>query len=365
MYMSKITSGQFAWHELWTLDSSASSSFYTGIFPWTTEVWDKETGYSLFMGKNGPDAGCHKLGADSNGQGIKPRWNTYISAANVDAMVPQAVAQGATVVVPPMDIPRVGRFAMLADPQGAVFGLLYRNEPAAARPMPPPPGAIAWNELLTSDAESALKFYSALFGWALMTSIDMGPKGAYLIFGAGGIQMGGMMNAPIPGGPLWLPYVEVDSADAVVASAVKAGATLCLGPQTVPGGGRIANFLDPQGVMFAAHSMPAATALPAAKPVAKRGSKAPPATKKPAAVARKAKSARRTGAAKVAKKKRAKPATKKSARRVSKGKAAPARRAKTAKRLLAKKGAKRAVKKSARAKPKPKPKRTRRGAKRS
>lgn len=359
--MSKIISGQFAWHELWTLDSAASSSFYTGIFPWTTELWDKETGYSLFMGKNGPDAGCHKLGADSNGQGIKPRWNTYISAANVDAMVPQAVAQGGTVVVPPMDIPRVGRFAMLADPQGAIFGLLYRNEPAAARPMPPPPGAIAWNELLTSDAEAALKFYSALFGWALMTRIDMGPKGAYLVFGANGVQMGGMMSAPIPGGPLWLPYVEVDSADAVVASAVKAGATLCLGPQTVPGGGRIANFLDPQGVMFAAHSMPAATAVPAAaKPAAKRASKVRPATKKPAAVGRKVKSAKRTGAAKVAKKRRVKAVVKKSTRRASKGKAAPARRTKTAKRAIAKKGAKRAPKKSARAKTK----RTRGGAKR-
>jgi predicted enzyme related to lactoylglutathione lyase len=259
-----------------------------------------------------------------------------------------------------MDIPRVGRFAMLADPQGAIFGVLYRNEPAAARPMPPPPGAVVWNELLTSDAEAALKFYSALFGWALMTRIEMGPKGAYLVFGAGGVQMGGMMSAPIPGGPLWLPYVQVESADALVASAVNAGATLCLGPQTVPGGGRIANFLDPQGVMFAAHSMPAAAAVPAAKPAAKRASKARAPTKQPAAVARKAKSARRTGAAKVAKKRRAKPATKKSTRRVSKRKVAPARRTKTAKRAMAKKVTKRAVKKSARAKSK----RTGRGAKR-
>jgi hypothetical protein len=350
--MSKNISGRFAWHELWTLDSAASTGFYTHIFPWSAQLWDKESGYALFMGKNGPAAGCHKLGNDSDGQGIRPRWNTYISAADVDAMVPQAQALGASVVVPPMDIPRVGRFAMLADPQGAVFGLLYRNEPAAAPQMPPPAGAVVWNELLTSDAEAAFKFYSALFGWEVMTRIDMGPKGAYLVFGADGAQMGGMMAAPVPGGPLWLPYTEVDSADALVASATKAGATLCLGPQTVPGGGRIANFLDPQGVMFAVHSMPAANASAATpeavKPAAKRSRTARPPAKKSVTVKAKRKSARRPAAGSAAKKKkRVKSPARKSARKPSKRKAVPARRAKRVKRAAAKKPAKRAASKRA------------------
>jgi predicted enzyme related to lactoylglutathione lyase len=213
--------------------------------------------------------------------------------------------------------------------------------------MPLPSGAIAWNELLTSDAEAALKFYSGLFGWELMTRINMGPKGAYLIFGAEGVQMGGMMTAPIPGGPLWLPYTEVDSADAVVVSAVKAGATLCLGPQTVPGGGRIANFLDPQGVMFAVHSMTVASATPAApKPAAKRSGASRPAAKKSAVVTRKRKSAKRSVAVQVTKKKRGKPAARKPARSPSKRKAATAHRNKRAKRAVAKKR----TKKSARAK---------------
>lgn len=351
--MSKIITGRFDWHELWTLDAAASKSFYTHIFPWTAQLWDKDSGYSLFIGKHGPDAGCHQLGADSNGHGIKPRWNTYISAADVDATVPLATARGATVVVPPMDIPRVGRFAMLADPQGAVFGLLYRNEPSAPRPMPPAPGAIVWNELLTSDAEAGLKFYTQLFGWELMTRIDMGPKGAYLIFGANGVQMGGMMTAPIPGGPLWLAYTEVENADALVAVAVKAGAKLCLGPETVPGGGRIANFLDPQGVMFAVHSMPAATQAPAApKPAVKPPAAPRAAAKKASAVSAKPKSAKRSGAAKVASKKRAKPAARTAKRTASKRKAAPKRRSKIAKRKVAKKVAKRVMRKPARAKSK-------------
>jgi uncharacterized protein len=351
--MSKIISGRFDWHELWTRDSAASKSFYSHIFPWTAQLWDADSGYSLFVGKNGPDAGCHQLGADSNGHGIKPRWNIYISAADVDTTVPLAVAQGATVVVPPMDIPRVGRFAMLADPQGAVFGLLHRNEPSAARPMPPPPGAIVWNELLTSDAEAGLKFYSQIFGWELMTRIDMGPKGAYLIFGANGVQMGGMMTAPIPGGPQWLPYIEVENTDGLVGVAVKAGAKLCLGPETVPGGGRIANFLDPQGVMFAVHSMPAATPAPATAKTAAEPRSAPrAAAKKSSAAVPKRKGAKRAGAASVARKTAAKPAARKASRKASKRKPAPNRRGKMATRKAAKKVAKRVVRKPARGKPK-------------
>jgi predicted enzyme related to lactoylglutathione lyase len=239
---------------------------------------------------------------------------------------------------------------MLTDPQGAVFGLLHRNEPTAARPMPPPSGTIVWNELLTSDAEAALKFYSALFGWEQMTRIDMGAKGAYLVFGADGVQMGGMMAAAIPGGPLWLPYTQVDDTDATVALAVKAGATLCLGPQTVPGGGRIANFIDPQGVMFAVHSMPPAETRPvAAKPAAKRSRATSAAAKKAAAAAPRRKRTKRSGVAKVAKKKRTRRAVRKPAHKAANRRRPPTPRKTSAKRRAVTKSLKRAAKSSARA----------------
>jgi hypothetical protein len=216
--------------------------------------------------------------------------------------------------------------------------------------MPPPSGAIVWNELLTSDAEAALKFYSALFGWEQMARIDMGPKGAYLVFGADGVQMGGMMAAAIPGGPLWLPYTQVDNSEATVALAVKAGATLCLGPLTVPGGGRIANFIDPQGVMFAVHSMPPADASPvAAKPAAKRSRATPAAAKRAAAAAPKRKRIKHSGVAKAAKKKRTRPAARKPVHKVAKRRAPPTPRKTSAKRGAARRSPKRAAKRSARA----------------
>jgi hypothetical protein len=88
----------------------------------------------------------------------------------------------------------------------------------------------------------------------------MGAAGSYLIFGANGQQLGGMFSPPTmpPSGPRWLTYIEVASADESIGHAVKAGGRLCFGPVTVPGGGRIANFIDPEGAMFAVHASPAA-----------------------------------------------------------------------------------------------------------
>jgi hypothetical protein len=89
----------------------------------------------------------------------------------------------------------------------------------------------------------------------------MGDAGSYLIFGANGQQMGGMFS-PLkmpPSGPQWLTYIEVASADESIEHAVKAGGSLCFAPVTVPGGGRIANLIDPEGAMFAVHASPAAT----------------------------------------------------------------------------------------------------------
>jgi len=85
----------------------------------------------------------------------------------------------------------------------------------------------------------------------------MGPMGIYQIFERDGVQLGGMFTAPpadtIP--PNWLAYVRVDSADRAAERVTKAGGKVVNGPMDVPGGSRIAQCMDPQGGMFAVHSM--------------------------------------------------------------------------------------------------------------
>ena len=86
----------------------------------------------------------------------------------------------------------------------------------------------------------------------------MGPMGTYRIFGVGENRLGGMMTAPEGQShrPAWLFYTETSDLDAALRRATTRGAKLLNGPMDVPGGGRIAQLLDPQGAAFALHQAP-------------------------------------------------------------------------------------------------------------
>jgi predicted enzyme related to lactoylglutathione lyase len=191
---------------------------------------------------------------------------------------------------------------VLKDPQGAVFAVI---DPENARPESvgiPPLGSFSWHELATSDNEAGFAFYSGLFGWDAMERMDMGATGIYLVFGMNGVQRGGIYIKPPdwPAPPNWMPYGQVRNVDESCAPAESAGAKILAQPMDVPGGSRIASFIDPAGAPFAIHSFPAATPAlkpkPASKPVAKVKAKVKVKTKA------KAKAKPKKAKAKVAKK---------------------------------------------------------------
>jgi uncharacterized protein len=154
--------------------------------------------------------------------------------------------------VPPTDIPNIGRFAMVADPQGAVFNLF---KPVSDMPPPPPdpatPGLVGWHELMAADGEKAFAFYADLFGWTKDEAIDMGAMGRYQLFAAGGAAIGGMMTKPadVPA-PFWGYYFQVDAIGAALERLKAASGKVINGPMEVPGGSWIVQGVDPQGAMF-------------------------------------------------------------------------------------------------------------------
>jgi hypothetical protein len=119
-------------------------------------------------------------------------------------------------------------------------------------------GEFCWNELMTSDHAAAFSFYSQLFEWKVVQDMDMGPMGTYRVFGIGERQLGGMMTVPkgAPMPPMWLYYTEIPDLEAALARATKKGATVMNGPMDVPGGGRIAQLMDPQRAAFCLHQSP-------------------------------------------------------------------------------------------------------------
>ena len=152
----------------------------------------------------------------------------------------------------PEDIPAVGRFAVVSDPQGALI-YLFKGLGEAPTALPPStPGTIGWRELHAADWEAAFGFYAMLFGWTKGDALDMGPMGTYQLFAIGGVMAGGMMTRMDPGhAPSWLYYFNVADIDGAIGRVKEHGGQIVHGPSQVPGGSWIAHGLDPQGAMFA------------------------------------------------------------------------------------------------------------------
>jgi len=110
--------GAFSWFELTATDLPSAQSFYTRLFGWTTEPWDGEGEYTLIKVGGKEVAGMSQA---RPGQQKPPGWGVYVTVTDVDQSAEQAETLGGKVLVPPTDIPRVGRFTVLQDPQGAVI----------------------------------------------------------------------------------------------------------------------------------------------------------------------------------------------------------------------------------------------------
>ncbi len=346
--------GRFIWHELVTTDPEAAAAFYSKVVPWKTQDSGMPS-YTLWMAGKLQIGGLTGLPEDGEA-GTPPHWIVYVATPDVDATVAQAERLGGKVVKGATDIPNMGRFAVLTDPQGATFAVY-------TPPGPPPEGSEAsggageftWHELATTDYAAAMSFYSELFGWEKGPGHDMGPMGIYQIVNHNGAQVGGIYNAQgnsTP--PHWLSYAHVADCAKATSAAKAAGGRILNGPMEVPGGSWITQMEDPQGGAFAVVEPPgAAAAKPAAKKASKKKAAAkadtPAAVSKPeAAPARKAprkvaKKGKKAVMKKVAAKKAVKKAVKKAAGKAAAKKKAPAKR--VAKSTSAKRG-KSAAKKS-------------------
>jgi predicted enzyme related to lactoylglutathione lyase len=277
--------GRFVWHQLLTRDIPGAKKFYTKLVGWKTQPWPLDPGYTVCHAGDVPTAGMMAMTPDIPAE-APPHWMQYIGTRDVDGTAEAAVRGGGSIIKPPSDMQGAGRYAVLQDPQGAMFAIIdpenARREPDGS---PPPLAMFSWHELATTDNEAAFAFYSNLFGWDAITRMDMGPLGVYLVFGQNGVQKGGIYNKPPdhPAAPNWLPYAHVPNVDTSVGVAQSGGATVMIGPMEVPGGSRIAVITDPTGAAFAIHSYPAAASADAVAAKPKAASKAKP---KPKATAK-------------------------------------------------------------------------------
>ena len=246
--------GRFCWIDLGTTDTKAAKSFYTALFGWETEDMPMPDGGGSYTTArlSGEDVGgLYSLSDEMKAQNVPPHWMTYISVTSVDESTAKARKLGAEIVRSPFDIPETGRMSLIKDPTGAMVALWQIDSPhPGSGQFENVPGTLGWAELVTGNIDVAGKFYVDLFGWKPNNMNDPVP---YTVFQDGETMVAGMMAKnkemeQVP--PNWSVYFSVADCDASTKKAAELGATILVPPTDIPGTGRFACFLDPQGAAF-------------------------------------------------------------------------------------------------------------------
>jgi predicted enzyme related to lactoylglutathione lyase len=114
------TPGAFSWSELTTTDPAAAAEFYCKLFGWTVKPPDAAMGgYRVVaIGEQGI-AGI--TGTPPGAPAMPPHWGAYVTVADIDQTCGLCESLGGKVIVPAMEVPGVGRMAVLMDPQGAMI----------------------------------------------------------------------------------------------------------------------------------------------------------------------------------------------------------------------------------------------------
>lgn len=246
--------GDFIWYELLTTDADAAQAFYAKVLPWTFAASGQPNmDYRIVRAPGAEIGGVMGLTNDMVEQGARPVWLPYLAADDVDKSVAKIQQMGGSLQMPAMDIPMVGRIAMIGDPQGAAFYLMKPQGAGKSRAFAydqPRVGHAAWNELHTTDQEGAWAFYGDLAGWKQDGEMDMGPMGAYQFIRHTGM-IGAIMRAgPDMGPPKWNTYFRVTDIDEAKAAVEAGGGRVAQGPDEIPGGDFSMNCIDPQGAAF-------------------------------------------------------------------------------------------------------------------
>ena len=254
--MSDTPLGRFCWYELMTTDPAVAPDFYGQIAGWGTAPFEGpgDNPYTMWMNGESAVGGIIQLPEAAVAEGAPPHWLVHISTPDLAATSTKAKELGGE-VLHQMEIPTVGEFAIVRDPQGAVFSAYQPAGDTPGHDRPPEVGEFSWNELLTENWEGAWPFYSELFGWEKTDAMDMGEMGTYQIYGRGAHPLGGMFNKP-PEMPMsaWLFYIRVPDVNSAVEKVKENGGTVLNGPMEVPGGDSVAQCADPQGAAFAVHA---------------------------------------------------------------------------------------------------------------
>ncbi len=237
------THGRMVWRELMTTDVERARAFYGELFNWKIDAgMDMGPAGTYFLAKLGETmvAGIMKAPQEMG----MSAWISVASVADVDATAVAAKENGGKVINPPTTMPTVGRYATIADADGAVLSLL-KSDNGDTPIGQPKVSEFCWETLNTADTSRAITFYDKVLGWKTMA----GPAGEGSVFTVDGSREGQVADIQLAQGfpPCWLTYVVVEKLEHSRERAEKLGAKVMMPLIEVPTVGRIAVIADPTG----------------------------------------------------------------------------------------------------------------------
>lgn len=241
------------WYELLATDPDAAARFYEATLGWRVGAPMSEAmDYRLIDTGDGEVGGLMRMTGEMQAAGARPGWFFYIGVDDVDATVAKVQELGGAVLLPPLTMDGIGRFAFVADPQGIPFYVMRGAMDEESRAWQAKGMAkCGWNELTTSDQAAALAFYAELFGWTYPDRMPMGELGDYVFIQAAGETIGAIMPRPPEApGVAWNFYFRAPDIDDAAARLFEGSGTVHMGPMDVPGDERVLVASDPEGAMF-------------------------------------------------------------------------------------------------------------------
>ncbi len=243
---TKSVPGRWIWAELFTSDLDEAQEFYASVFGWTFETrGSREKPYTLIRNEGIPVAGMVRHPA-AEGDALQSRWVGLISVDDVDSRAARVREAGGSVLLDPVKLRGRGTVALVADAEGARFGLIASDSGDPPDVMPES-GNWLWHELWAGSADSAADFYRQTVGYSVKpTGRARGKIEQHLV--AGGFPRAGVIQYRADGLPsAWLHYIRVDDIHDAVARVKKAGGTVLISPSREFRRGRAAVILDPMG----------------------------------------------------------------------------------------------------------------------
>jgi predicted enzyme related to lactoylglutathione lyase len=241
------TQGRWIWAELFTSDVAEAKAFYGSVFGWQFETrGTSEKPYTLVLNEGRPVAGMLRHPAAKEDV-LRSRWVGLVSVGDVDDVSDRARNAGASILLDPVDLPGRGRVALVADPEGARFGLLATGAAGDPPDVMPEAGGWLWHELWAHSAMQAADFYRETLGYKIKRTGKAASKTEWHLV-AGGFPRAGIIQHGASGLPsAWLHYIRVDNLQQTIERVKRTGGSVLIAPTREFRQGHAAVIVDPMG----------------------------------------------------------------------------------------------------------------------